>query len=47
MRGHMLLLPDADNDHGIPLRDVGSSCRICPLRDCPARREPSIIMDGF
>ena len=47
MRGHMLLLPDADDDSEIPLRDVGASCRICPLRNCPARREPSIIMDGF
>jgi len=47
MRGHMLLLPDRDEDAGTPLREVGASCRICPLRDCPARREPSIIMDGF
>ncbi|NHQ74212.1 helix-turn-helix domain-containing protein [Roseovarius gahaiensis] len=47
MRGHMLLLPDADSEQGSPLQDVGSSCRICPLRNCPARREPSIIMDGF
>lgn len=24
---------------------VGASCRICPLPDCPARREPSIVTD--
>lgn len=26
---------------------VGTSCRVCPLRSCPARREPSILADGF
>lgn len=26
---------------------VGTSCRVCPLRDCPARREPSILADSF
>lgn len=26
---------------------VGSSCRICPRRACGARREPSIMTDGF
>lgn len=24
---------------------VGTSCRICPRRDCPARREPSILAE--
>ena len=28
-------------------REVGVSCRICPARDCPGRREPSILTDGF
>ena len=23
--------------------EVGSTCRICPRADCPARREPSIL----
>jgi len=26
---------------------IGTSCRICPRRDCPGRREPSILTDGF
>lgn len=26
---------------------VGASCRVCPKRDCPARREPSILSEGF
>ena len=47
MRGHMLLLPGADDECDSPVRDVGASCRICSLLNCPARREPSIIMDGF
>ncbi len=32
---------------GRVVRDVGVSCRICPLRECAARREPSIVADGF
>mgnify|MGYP000249800671 CR=1 FL=1 len=47
MRAHMLILPDAQPGGGGPVREVGVSCRICPLRDCPARREPSIVADGF
>ncbi|WP_095590071.1 helix-turn-helix transcriptional regulator [Actibacterium ureilyticum] len=38
-------------DPGLSLREqampVGTSCRICPLGDCIARREPSILSDGF
>jgi len=26
---------------------IGSSCRICPRKSCTARREPSILADGF
>ncbi|MFZ1468919.1 MAG: XRE family transcriptional regulator, partial [Paracoccaceae bacterium] len=49
----MLILPDPD-----PRPDprpearfgevlaVGSTCRICPRGDCPARREPSITSEG-
>jgi transcriptional regulator with XRE-family HTH domain len=33
-------LPGAMQDAAVP---VGSSCRICPQADCPARREPSIL----
>ena len=43
---HMLILPQA----GAPREDsapVGANCRICAVRDCPARREPSIMADGF
>ena len=45
-RAHMLVLPvtGAQTD---PPRDVGVSCRICPLAECAARREPSIISGGF
>ncbi len=28
-------------------QNVGTSCRICDRRDCAARREPSILADGF
>lgn len=27
--------------------DIGSSCRICPRAACIARREPSILIEGF
>ena len=47
MRAHMLILPDGSDRSEGEVRDVGVSCRICPLRDCPARREPSIVADGF
>jgi hypothetical protein len=49
MQAHMLLLPDrpeADTE-SVPLREVGVNCRICSLASCVARREPSIISDGF
>jgi hypothetical protein len=29
---------------GIP--EVGSTCRICPRPDCPARREPTILLEA-
>jgi transcriptional regulator with XRE-family HTH domain len=37
----MLLLPDPV-DAGPP-QTVGPSCRVCSRRDCPARREPSVL----
>ncbi|NCQ25223.1 MAG: transcriptional regulator [Rhodobacteraceae bacterium CG17_big_fil_post_rev_8_21_14_2_50_63_15] len=46
MQAHMLLLPDPGAAAG-PVRDLGVSCRICPLADCVARRESSIIAEGF
>ena len=30
-----------------PAQPVGSHCRVCPRRDCAARREPSILSEGF
>ncbi|WP_299849368.1 helix-turn-helix domain-containing protein [uncultured Roseovarius sp.] len=46
MRAHMLVLPVAGVAQGAA-RDVGVTCRICPLSGCAARREPSIISGGF
>ncbi|WP_297769775.1 helix-turn-helix domain-containing protein [uncultured Roseovarius sp.] len=43
---HMLLLPDPGETAG-KVRELGVSCRICPIKDCVARREPSIIAEGF
>lgn len=45
MRSTMLLVA---TDHDEPgALDVGMSCRVCPKAQCPARREPSILADGF
>jgi transcriptional regulator with XRE-family HTH domain len=30
-----------------PVQPVGAACRICPRQDCGARREPSILQEGF
>ncbi len=38
----MLILPAPDAG-GQPVLAVGSTCRICPRDECPARREPSIL----
>ncbi|SEL90868.1 hypothetical protein SAMN05443999_109132 [Roseovarius azorensis] len=46
MQAHMLLLPDP-GENGGSIRELGVSCRICPLAECRARREPSIIAEGF
>jgi transcriptional regulator with XRE-family HTH domain len=45
LRATMLLLPDEAlvDDSAIA---VGASCRTCPQLDCPARREPSILVAG-
>jgi transcriptional regulator with XRE-family HTH domain len=41
----MLILPARGaTGAGVP---VGSTCRICPRNDCPARREPSIMKEGI
>lgn len=46
MQAHMLLLPDPGGAAD-EVRALGVSCRICPIKDCVARREPSIIAEGF
>lgn len=47
IRAHMLIVPDAAGPADARPRDVGVSCRICPLPECPARREPSITAEDF
>ncbi|OSP54939.1 helix-turn-helix domain-containing protein [Pseudoruegeria sp. SK021] len=46
----MLILPpglvEPDATVGVP-QLVGTSCRVCPAVDCPARREPSVLSEGF
>lgn len=46
----MVLLPPAlvepEESMGAP-EVVGTSCRICPVESCAARREPSILSDAF
>ena len=42
----MLVIPEEDaleKSYDV----VGVSCRICPRSDCGARREPSILAEGF
>jgi len=46
----MVLIPPAvavPPDAAGPPRTVGTTCRVCAARACPARREPSILSDGF
>jgi transcriptional regulator with XRE-family HTH domain len=45
-RAAMLIFPD-DAAPEAASRVVGTSCRICPEAQCPARREPSILRDGL
>ncbi|MBI1219677.1 MAG: helix-turn-helix domain-containing protein [Rhodobacteraceae bacterium] len=42
----MLVLPETGAKTG-PAEPVGPTCRICPREACPARREPSILMEEF
>lgn len=47
-RSVMLVLPVDDTQKAdLPPMQVGTSCRICPKPDCTARREPSILSEGF
>ena len=50
VRAHMLLLPDGGTGGGTdpaPVQELGASCRVCAIPDCAARREPSILAEGF
>lgn len=42
----MLVIPEEDDVEN-SYEAVGVSCRICPLKECDARREPSILAEGF
>ncbi len=42
----MLILPEPGEDSA-PAQPIGTACRICPRPACPARREASILADGF
>jgi len=44
VRAHMLLLP---GDGTGPAQELGASCRVCAIAGCDARREPSILAEGF
>ncbi|SLN29962.1 Helix-turn-helix domain protein [Falsiruegeria litorea R37] len=47
-RSIMLILPvPAAQTGGEDAQPVGSSCRVCPRDACGARREPSILSQGF
>lgn len=46
VRSHMLILPEETGEAQAAARTVGVTCRICPLGDCNARREPSILSAG-
>ncbi|MEV8468513.1 helix-turn-helix domain-containing protein [Fluviibacterium sp. DFM31] len=46
----MILVPPAlvePTEAEGPVEVIGTSCRICPVENCAARREPSILSDGF
>ncbi|TDE38032.1 XRE family transcriptional regulator [Antarcticimicrobium sediminis] len=47
-RSIMLILPvrHGEGDGATP-QPVGGTCRVCPRSDCDARREPSILSEGF
>lgn len=47
-RAIMLILPvPVSEKGGRAVSPVGASCRVCPSRDCTARREPSVLSEGF
>ena len=46
-RAAMLILPLGSDHPTEGTQPVGSACRVCPRVQCPGRREPSILGDGF
>ena len=42
----MLIAPAVAEDAGGTVLPVGTTCRVCPRQDCPARREPSILNEA-
>ncbi len=47
-RSIMLILPVRPGEGGdATAQPVGSTCRVCPRGGCEARREPSILSEGF
>ncbi|MDF1670526.1 MAG: helix-turn-helix domain-containing protein [Roseovarius sp.] len=43
IKGYMLLVPRRQGQHAAPPQVVGTSCRICPVAQCTARREASLL----
>ncbi len=45
----VMLIRTLGNDEEVTgdVQQVGSTCRVCPRSDCSARREPSILNEGF
>ncbi|WP_298853458.1 helix-turn-helix domain-containing protein [uncultured Ruegeria sp.] len=46
-RSVMMVRPIKDVSANTPITEVGSNCRVCPSNVCKARREPSILSEGF
>ncbi|MFT5786791.1 MAG: putative transcriptional regulator/DNA-binding XRE family transcriptional regulator [Ascidiaceihabitans sp.] len=49
MQATMLIVPiqSTQNIAASGIDEIGSTCRVCPRAKCPARREPSILSEGF
>ncbi|NOD35099.1 MULTISPECIES: helix-turn-helix domain-containing protein [unclassified Ruegeria] len=46
-RSVMLVRPVQEQAGDAPVTQVGPNCRVCPRNECTARREPSILSEGF
>ncbi len=49
LQATMLVVPSkpTDGHEGEDVDEIGSTCRVCAKLSCPARREPSILSEGF